>query len=81
MNDMPWIKSYPAGVRWDIEITPGTVQKILDDSVAKWPDRPAIEFMGRQLTYRELGRLADRAASGLQQLGVKPGAECSESKN
>jgi hypothetical protein len=22
MNDMPWIKSYPAGVRWDINITP-----------------------------------------------------------
>jgi long-chain acyl-CoA synthetase len=73
MNDMPWINSYPAGVRWDIEITPGPVQKILDDSVAKWPDRPAIEFMGRRLTYRELGRLADRAARGLQQLGVKPG--------
>ena len=41
MNDMPWINSYPAGVRWDLEITPGPVQKILDDSVNKWPDRPA----------------------------------------
>jgi long-chain acyl-CoA synthetase len=73
MDDMPWINSYPAGVRWDIEITPGPIQMILDDSVAKWPDRPAIEFMGRRLSYRELGRLADRAARGLQQLGVKPG--------
>ena len=39
MNDMPWIKSYPPGVRWDINITPTPVQKILDDTIAKWPDR------------------------------------------
>ena len=72
-NEMPWLKSYPPGVNWDlaIEITP--VQSILDDSVAKWPDRPALEFMGRQFTYRELGALTDRVAKGLQQLGVQPG--------
>jgi long-chain acyl-CoA synthetase len=65
MNDMPWINSYPAGVRWDVDITPGPVQRMLDDTVTKWPDRPAIDFMGRRFTYRELGRLADRAARGL----------------
>jgi long-chain acyl-CoA synthetase len=73
MNDMPWIKSYPAGVHWDIEIIPGPVHKILDDAVAKYPDRPAIDFMGRRITYRELGNLVNRTARGLQQLGVKPG--------
>jgi long-chain acyl-CoA synthetase len=73
MNDKPWIGSYPAGVRWDAEIVPGPVHTILDDAVAKWPDRPAIEFMGRRLSYRELGNLANRAALGLQRLGVKPG--------
>jgi long-chain acyl-CoA synthetase len=73
MNDMPWIKSYPAGVRWDINITPTPVQKILDDTIAKWPDRPAIEFMGKRMSYRELGHHVNRAARGLQQLGVKPG--------
>jgi long-chain acyl-CoA synthetase len=73
MNDMPWIKSYPAGVRWDINITPTAVQKILDDTIAKWPDRPAVEFMGKRLSYRELGDHVNRAARGLQQLGVKPG--------
>ena len=33
MNDMPWIKSYPAGVRGDIDITPMPVQRILVDAV------------------------------------------------
>ncbi|HJQ61124.1 MAG TPA: long-chain fatty acid--CoA ligase [Vineibacter sp.] len=73
MNDMPWIKSYPAGVRWNIEFAPAPVQRILDDAVAKWPDRPAVEFMGKRLGYRELGARVDRAACGLQRLGVGPG--------
>ena len=73
MNDMPWIKSYPAGVRWNIDIVPGPVQKILEDTVAKYPDRPAIDFMGKRLTYRELNDQVNHAARGLQKLGVKPG--------
>lgn len=73
MNDMPWIKSYPAGVRWDAEIVPMPVAKLLDDTVAKWPDRPAVEFMGKRLSYRELGDQVNRFARGLQNLGVKPG--------
>jgi long-chain acyl-CoA synthetase len=63
----------PPGVLWDAEIVPGPVQNILDDAVARWPDRPAIDFMGKRITYRDLGDLANRAARGLQQLGVKPG--------
>ncbi|MFT4096040.1 MAG: long-chain fatty acid--CoA ligase [Rhodoblastus sp.] len=73
MNDMPWIKSYPAGVRWDIEISPGPVQQMLDDTVARFPDNPAIDFMGRKIAYRELGDLVNRVARGLQKLGVGPG--------
>ena len=73
MADMPWIRSYPAGVRWDIDIVPTAVQKVLDDSAAKWADRPALEFMGKRITYAELKTLSDRAAKGLQALGVGPG--------
>ena len=73
MNDMPWIKSYPAGVRWDIDIASMPVQRLLDDTAAKWPDHPALQFMGKRTEYRELQALVNRAAKGLQQLGVKPG--------
>src|ERR1700758_2616615 len=73
MNDKPWINSYPPGVLWDAEIVPRPVQSILDDAVAKWPDRPAINFMGKRITYRDFGDLANHAAKGLQQIGVKPG--------
>jgi len=73
LADHPWIKSYPKGVRWDAELPLMPVQQLLDDAVKRWPDKPAIEFMGRTLTYREFGALADKAAKGFQQLGVGPG--------
>jgi len=73
MSAHPWIKSYPKGVRWDAEITPTRVEKILDDAVAAWPNNPAIDFMGKKISYTELGALTDRCAAGLQKLGVKKG--------
>jgi long-chain acyl-CoA synthetase len=71
--DRPWIKSYPDGVRWDAELPLMPVQQLLDDAVKRWPDHPAVEFMGRVISYSELGDLANRAAKGLQDIGVGPG--------
>lgn len=73
MDDKPWIKSYPAGVRWDLNIEPMPVPQIIEDAAAAWPDNPALRFMGRRINYRELDALSSRAAKGLQQLGVGPG--------
>ena len=73
MTDMPWIKSYPPGVRWDLAIEPMPTQQLLEDAASAWPDNPALQFMGKRIDYRELDALASRAAKGLQQLGVGPG--------
>ena len=73
MADHPWIKSYPKGVHWDAELPLMPVQQLLDDAVRRWPENPAIEFMGRTLNYREFGDLVNRAAKGFQNMGVGPG--------
>jgi long-chain acyl-CoA synthetase len=73
MTELPWIKSYPKGVRWNAELPTMPLQQILEDSAKKWSDKPALEFMGRRITYRDLNDLANRAAKGFQNLGVKPG--------
>ena len=73
MSVAPWIKSYPQGVRWDAELMATPVQQILERSAAKWPDNPALDFMNRKIIYRELNDLANRAATGFQTLGVRPG--------
>ena len=46
---------------------------LLDDAVRRYGDRPAIDFLGRVTHYAELGEAVERAARGLQDLGVKPG--------
>lgn len=73
MSAQPWIQSYPAGVRWDTSLPTGPIHAVLETAAATWPDRPAIDFMGRRISYSELLSLSLRAARGFQELGVGPG--------
>jgi long-chain acyl-CoA synthetase len=73
VTEHPWIKSYPPNVRWDADIPLMPVQQILEEAASKWPNNPAIDFMGRKISYSELNELANRAAKGFQELGVRPG--------
>ena len=73
MNTHPWIHSYPAGVRWDAPLPARHVSVLFDEACARWAEQPALEFMGRRFTYRELHGLVERFAAGLRRLGVQPG--------
>jgi len=46
---------------------------LIDGAVRDHGDRTAIDFLGRRWTYAEIGALVDRAAAGLQAMGVGPG--------
>jgi long-chain acyl-CoA synthetase len=50
-----------------------TLPAMFARSAARFADRPAIQFMGRIWLYRDLAALADKAAAGLQRLGVTHG--------
>jgi long-chain acyl-CoA synthetase len=52
---------------------PRLLGDMLDRSVKRFPDRAAIDFMGRITTWGDLGAAVDRAAAGLQALGVVKG--------
>jgi long-chain acyl-CoA synthetase len=54
-------------------IAPRLLTDLLDKAVAQHGDWPAVDFLGRRWSYTELGEQVRRAASGLQDLGVKPG--------
>ncbi len=58
-----------------MNFTPGLVSSRLDASVVAYGSRPCTYFMGRRLTYAEIGQLSDRAAKGLQALGVGEGVK------
>ena len=49
------------------------IQAILDNSVARGPGRPCLDFMGKVSTYAEIGDMVNRAAKGFQNLGVRKG--------
>lgn len=52
---------------------PRLLTDMFADTVARHGARPAIDFMGRITHYEELARMVDKAAAGLQAIGVKPG--------
>lgn len=54
-------------------IAPRLLTELLDHAVERHGEWPAIDFMGRQWTYAEVGSLARKAARGLQDLGVTKG--------
>ncbi len=71
--DRPWLHSYAPGVPADIEPVTGTLVDLIDDAVSTYRRKPALEFFGRETSYRDLGDQVARAAEGLRRLGVKHG--------
>ena len=71
----PWEKSYPPNVDWNAPLPKMALHRLLDNAVARFGDRPAIDFMDRITTYRDLGDQANRVAEGLQKLGVGKGTK------
>ncbi|QEO15405.1 AMP-binding protein [Agromyces intestinalis] len=69
----PWLDSYAEGVPDDIDASEGSLYDLIRESVAQYPDRPALEFFGRETTYADLGAQIERAAEGLRLLGVQKG--------
>ena len=71
--DRPWLRQYEAGVPATLTCPEIPVQQFLRDSARRYPHRPAIEFYGRTVSYRQLDNLTDRLAGALAQLGVQKG--------
>ncbi|UUT35258.1 long-chain-fatty-acid--CoA ligase [Microbacterium elymi] len=69
----PWTASYPPGVPEDLEPVSGSLVDIVAASARDYPDAPALQFFGRETTYRELEEQIDRAAAGLKARGVGAG--------
>ncbi|HAE50967.1 MAG: dicarboxylate--CoA ligase PimA [Tistrella sp.] len=68
-----WLRKYPADVNWRKTISPAPLTSLMDHAVKTFADRPAVDFLGKILTFAEIGRMVGQAAKGLQQIGVKPG--------
>src|SRR3989442_535873 len=72
-DQRPWEKSYPPGVRWDAPIAMATLPALFDGFTQAWAAKPALEYRDRHTSYAELRAAVDAVASGLTDLGIKPG--------
>ena len=62
----PWVAHYPFGVNWQMPIPKGTVPELLERAALRFPENPAISFLGRTTTYAALAAEVNRVAAGLQ---------------
>ena len=72
-SEMPWLAGYPEGIDWAAPISDEPLPLAFDRTVERHGAAPCIDFLGKTYSYREVGDLVNRAAAGLQMLGVGPG--------
>jgi long-chain acyl-CoA synthetase len=74
MTDRPWLSSYPQGVPADIDASqyPSLVA-LMEESFAKYADRTAYSFMGKDVSYGETDKQSKSFAGYLQGLGLAKG--------
>ncbi len=71
----PWLNRYPPDVDWHMQFTSDPLYRLMDVAVANHGSSTATNFLGKTMSYTELGRLVDRATAGLQALGVGRGSK------
>ncbi|MBD7956581.1 AMP-binding protein [Microbacterium sp. Sa4CUA7] len=69
----PWTRSYAPGVPADLPVLTGSLVDIVERSARDFPHAPALEFFGRETTYRALLEQIERAAAALYERGVRSG--------
>jgi len=72
---LPWLNSYVSGVPQSINFEKITLIEGFRRSVKEFPNRPAITFMGKVISYKELSDLVDRFATAMAAMGVKKGTK------
>ena len=68
-----WHRSYAPGVPRELELEKITLPEVLTETAGRFPDRTALIFMGKKLSYRELEALVNRFSRALTAIGVKAG--------
>jgi long-chain acyl-CoA synthetase len=67
----PWLAHYQEGVPATVEVPVESVPQAFDTATARAPQRRAVVFYGRDISYGELREATDRFACALADLGVR----------
>ncbi len=70
----PWLSSYPSDVVRTLAPYPEqSVYSVFEKTVGRFPERPALSFFGKEITYLELAAEVDQLARALASMGVAKG--------
>ena len=73
--DKFWLKSYPADIPAEIDITQyRSLVHLMEEAFRKYADRPAYICMGKSITYAEADALSKKFGAWLQSKGMQKGA-------
>ncbi len=72
-SEFPWQKCYPDGVDWAGEFIGKPHFHLLEQSVKHYSSLICTSFVGKDLTYMEIGTRVDKLAAGLQEMGIGKG--------
>ena len=71
--ERPWFKSWPEGLPKSLDYPVVPLFDFLRNTAGRLPDKSAIIFYGREVTFGELDELSDRFANALAEMGVGKG--------
>jgi long-chain acyl-CoA synthetase len=73
MTEKVWLKQYPEDIPTSLEFPDVPLSQFLTDSYNTSPNKVAIHFMGKDITFKELHESALKFANYLRSLGVEKG--------
>ncbi|MFC4321014.1 long-chain-fatty-acid--CoA ligase [Litchfieldia salsa] len=69
----PWLKQYPKEIPHTINYDNKPLSQFLKDAATEFPNKKAIYFLGKELTFQEVYVQACKIAHYLQEIGIKKG--------
>jgi long-chain acyl-CoA synthetase len=71
-SEKPWLKKYDKNVAPNLKYEEKTFAEKFAETVAKFPDKTALIYMGRTLSFKEVDELSNRLANFLIASGLRP---------
>ena len=72
-QNKPWLANFEEGVPENVDYKDICLPEFLEQSAQKFPNRPALNFQGYRVTFRQLKEMVDRFATALTEMGIRQG--------
>lgn len=72
-DERPWLRHYTKGLPHDIELEHESTLGAFKQTVERAPDKPALRYFDKAISFKELDEITDALAAGLQAEGFDRG--------